>query len=162
MGDRATEVAVVIVDNGKIVGRYQSLMNAGVPIPRFIESLTGISNAMIRKAPPVEEVMITLAEFVGTVPLVAHNASFDKKFLDAEWSRVKHQRRKEFACSMLLARRIYPASPDHKLGTLVSHLKLPSAARHHRALADAEMTAYLWLKMMTDIKKEVRHKRCTS
>ena len=154
MGDRATEVAVVIVDNGKIVDRYQSLMNAGVPIPQFIESLTGISNAMIRKAPPVAEVMITLAEFIGTVPLVAHNASFDKKFLDAEWSRVKHQRRQEFACSMLLARRIYPTSPDHKLGTLVSHLKLPSAARHHRALADAEMTAYLWLKMVTDIKKK--------
>ena len=150
MGDRATEVAVVIVDNGKIVDHYHSLMNAGVPIPRFIESLTGISNAMIRKAPPVSEVMNTLAKFVGMVPLVAHNASFDKKFLDAEWSRVKHRRRQEFACSMLLARRIYPTLPDHKLGTLVSHLKLPSAARHHRALADAEMTAYLWLKMMTD------------
>lgn len=154
LGDRATEVAVVIVDNGKIVDRYQSLMNAGVPIPQFVESLTGISNAMISKAPPVAEVMITLAEFIGAAPLVAHNASFDKKFLDAEWSRVKHQRRQEFACSMLLARRIYPTSPDHKLGTLISHLNLPSAARHHRALADAEMTAYLWLKMLADIKKK--------
>jgi DNA polymerase-3 subunit epsilon len=154
MGDRATEVAVVIVDNGKIVDRYQSLMNTGVHIPPFIESLTGISNAMIRKAPPAAEVMSTLAEFVGTVPFVAHNASFDSKFLDAEWSRIKLQRRQEFACSMLLARRIYPASPDHKLGTLVSHLMLPSAARHHRALADAEMTAHLWLKMVSDIRQE--------
>jgi DNA polymerase-3 subunit epsilon len=55
---------------------------------------------------------------------------------------------------MLLARRIYPTAPNHKLGSLVSHLGLPSAARHHRALADAEMTAHLWVKMLTDIKQQ--------
>lgn len=151
MGDRATEVAVVVVEDGKIVDRFQSLMNAGARIPAFIEALTGISNAMIRKAPPAAEVMAELAEFVGDVPLVAHNASFDSKFLDAEWSRINRQRRQEFACSMLLARRIYPVAPNHKLGTLVSHLGLPSAIRHHRALADAEMTAHLWLRMVSDI-----------
>ena len=152
MGDRATEVAVVIVDNGKIVDRYQSLMDTGARIPAFIEALTGISNAMIRKAPPATEVMCALAEFVGNVPLVAHNASFDSKFLDAEWLRINQRRQQEFACSMLLARRIYPAAPDHKLGTLVRHLGLPSAARHHRALADAEMTAHLWVRMVSDIR----------
>ena len=154
MGDRATEVAVVIVDDGKIVDRYQSLMNAGARIPAFIEALTGISNAMIRKAPPVAEVMRALAEFVGDVPLVAHNASFDSRFLDAEWSRINQRRRQEFACSMLLARRIYPAAPDHKLGSLVRHLGLPSAARHHRALADADMTAHLWVRMVSDIRQQ--------
>jgi DNA polymerase-3 subunit epsilon len=111
MGDRATEVAVVIVDGGKIVDRYQSLMNAGAHIPVFIEALTGISNDMIRKAPAATEVMSALAEFVGDIPLVAHNASFDSKFLDAEWLRINQQRRQEFACSLLLARRIYPAAP---------------------------------------------------
>ena len=151
MGDRATEVAVVVVEDGKIVDRFQSLMNAGAHIPAFIEALTGISNAMIRKAPPAAEVMSALAEFVGDVPLVAHNASFDSRFLDAEWLRINQQRRQEFACSMLLSRRIYPAAPDHKLGTLVRHLGLPSAIRHHRALADAEMTAHLWLRLVSDI-----------
>jgi len=154
MGDRATEVAVVIVEGGEIVGRYQSLMNAGVRVPAFIEALTGISNAMLREAPPAAEVMRALAEFVGDVPLVAHNASFDSKFLDAEWLRINQRRNQEFACSMLLARRIYPAAPDHKLGTLVRHLGLPSAARHHRALADAEMTAHLWVRMVADIRRE--------
>lgn len=154
MGDRATEVAVVIVEGGKIADRYQSLMNTGARIPAFIEALTGISNAMIRKAPPAAEVMGALAEFVGGVPLVAHNASFDSKFLDAEWQRINQRRRQEFACSMLLARRIYPAAPDHKLGTLVRHLGLPSAIRHHRALADAEMTAHLWVRMVSDIRQQ--------
>ena len=154
MGDRATEVGVVIVEDGKIVDRYQSLMNAGVHIPTFIEDLTGISNAMIRKAPPADEVMLELAEFVGEVPLVAHNASFDSKFLDAEWSRISQQRSQEFACSLLLSRRIYPSAPNFKLGTLIAHLALPSAVRHHRALADAEMTAHLWLRMVADIKQQ--------
>jgi len=154
MGDRATEVAVVVVDGGKIVDRYQSLMNTGARIPSFIEALTGISNAMIRKAPPAAEVMSALAEFVGDIPLVAHNASFDSKFLDAEWRRIDRRRQQEFACSMLLARRIYPAAPDHKLGTLVRHLGLPAAGRYHRALADAEMTAHLLLQLEADIKQQ--------
>ncbi len=152
-GDRATEVAVAVVEDGRIVDRFQSLMNTGVHIPPFIEALTGISNAMIREAPPASDVMRRLAKFVGDAPLVAHNASFDRKFLDSEWSRVKLCRQRNFACSMLLARRIYPEAPDHKLGTLVNYLKLPSAQRHHRAMADAEMAAHLWLRMVSDIKK---------
>lgn len=154
MGDRATEVAAVIVTDGKIVNQYQSLMNTGAYIPAFIEELTGISNDMIRKAPPAAQVMGELAEFVGTIPLVAHNASFDSKFLDAEWSRIGQRRQQQFACSMLLARRIYPEAPNHKLGTLVSHLQLPSALRHHRALADAEMTAHLWVRMVSDLRNQ--------
>ncbi len=154
MGDRATEVAVVIVDGGRIVDRYQSLMHTGAYIPAFIEELTGISNAMVRHAPPAKQVMQELADFVGSVPLVAHNASFDCKFLDAEFARIGHQRGQQFACSMLLSRRIYPAAPDHKLGTLVRHLGLPQAARHHRALADAEMTAHLWLRIVSDIQTQ--------
>jgi DNA polymerase-3 subunit epsilon len=154
MGDRATEVAVVIISNGKIINTYQSLMNTGVRIPAFIESLTGISNAMLLNAPPAAQVMSELALFVGNVPLVAHNASFDSRFLDAEWQRIGHRRQQEFACTMLLARRFYPACSDHKLGSLVNFLGLPSAARHHRALADAQMTAHLWFRMLSDIQRE--------
>jgi DNA polymerase-3 subunit epsilon len=155
MGDRATEVAAVLLENGKIVDSYQSLMNTGTPIPAFITELTGISNEMLRSAPPAAQVMNELAQFIKDAPLVAHNASFDSRFLDAEWARVGHQRRQQFACSMLLARRIYPLSPDHKLGTLVRFLGLPQAARAHRALADAQMTAHLWLRMISDL--QCRH-----
>lgn len=154
MGGRATEVAVAIVENGAIVDRYQSLIYTGAYIPAFIEELTGISNEMTRNAPPVAKVMRELAEFAGHLPLVAHNASFDCKFLDAEWARVGHTRQQQFACSMLLARRVYPEAPNHKLGTLVAYLGLPDTARHHRALADAEMTAHLWTRMLTDIRQQ--------
>ena len=82
-GDRATEIAAVIVEDGRVVDRYQSLMNAGVRIPAYIEALTGITNAMVRSAPSAGEVMRDVSDFVGDMPIVAHNASFDAKFWDA-------------------------------------------------------------------------------
>ena len=108
LGDRATEVAAVIIDDNKIIDRFQSLMNAGVAIPAYIQQLTGISNAMLRKAPPCQNVMRELADFIGDRPLVAHNASFDTRFLDAEWSRIHYKRSQSFACSMLLTVAIIP------------------------------------------------------
>lgn len=142
-GDRATEIAAVLLQGGKVIDRFQSLMNAGVRIPAYIEELTGISNAMIRQAPAAAEVMHTVAEFVGDYPLVAHNAAFDRKFWDAELARIGRCRRQEFACSMLLARRLFPQAPSHKLGVLVDFAQLPVAGQFHRALADAEMAASL-------------------
>ena len=89
---RATEIAVVILERGQIVDRYQSLMNAGVRVPGFIEQLTGISNAMLRSAPPAERVMNEVNEFVGTTPLLAHNAAFDQKFWDFELGLIRRTR----------------------------------------------------------------------
>ncbi len=155
-GARATEIAAVLVRGGAIVGRYQSLMNAGAYVPPFIEELTGISNAMIRKAPPAEQVMREVAEFVGVHPLAAHNAAFDRKFWDDELARIGLSRRQEFACSLLLARRIYPDAPNHKLGTLVEYARVPVAGRFHRALADAEMTASLLLRMEEELMRRFR------
>jgi DNA polymerase-3 subunit epsilon len=144
---RATEIAVVLVEDGRIVARYQSLMNSGAYVPAFIESLTGISNAMLRSAPPASQVMAEVAEFVGSTPLVAHNASFDQKFWDAELGLIKRQRVQRFACSMLLARRLLPQAPNHKLGTLNAWAQLPHTGKAHRAMADAEMAANLTLFM---------------
>lgn len=64
-GDRATEIAAVLIRDGCIVDQYQSLMNAGRRIPSFIEHFTGISNAMLREAPPASQVMAEVADFVG-------------------------------------------------------------------------------------------------
>lgn len=151
-GDRATEIAAVILEDGKVVDRYQSLMNAGVRIPSFIESLTGITNAMIRSAPPAARVMGEVSAFVGSIPLVAHNASFDCKFWDAELARINLSRRQEFACSLLLARRLLPQATSHKLGDLIRYARLPVAGRAHRALADAEMAASLLVYLEDELR----------
>jgi DNA polymerase-3 subunit epsilon len=145
MGDRATEIAAVLIRDGRIVDQYQSLMNAGRRIPSFIEHLTGISNAMVREAPPASQVMAEVADFVGDYPLVAHNASFDRKFWDAELARIGRRTPQAFVCSMLVSRRVLPQAPNHKLGTLVAYAGLPVTGRYHRAQADAEMAAHLTL-----------------
>ena len=155
-GDRATEVAAVIVEGGRVVDRYQSLMNAGVRIPAYIEALTGISNAMIRTAPSAQDVMRAVSDFVGGIPIVAHNAAFDSKFWDAELARIQRSRKQDFICSLLLSRRIFPLAPSHKLGALIEYARLPVAGRYHRALADAEMAASLLLRLEDELR--LRHK----
>ena len=158
-GDRVIEVGAVVVDDGVIVDRFQSLMNPGIKVSGFIESYTGITNRMLSTAPPVAEVMRRFAGFIGGQPLVAHNAGFDRRFLDAELARIGHFRRQEMACSMLLARRIYPDAPCHTLETLVRYKNLQTTGVHHRALADAEMTAHLWINLVRDLKRHyaLRH-----
>jgi len=150
-GARPTEIAVVIVSGGKIIDRYQSLMNPGLPYE--IQTLTGISNAMVRGAPSVESVMRKAMEFVGPQFIAAHNAAFDSKFWDSELRGMQRPRRPAFACSMLLARRLFPDAPNHKLGTLVRTLHLPATGRSHRALADAEATAYLLLHIQQELRR---------
>jgi len=156
-GARATEVAAVLVRDGRIVDSYQSLMHTGVWIPPFIEGLTGISNDMVRSAPAAAEVMLEVASFVGERPIVAHNVSFDRKFWESELARADvagAPHGNQFVCSMLLARRVLPDAPNHKLGTLVDYAGLPVTGRYHRALADAEMTAALLLYMEAQLMQQ--------
>lgn len=152
-GDRTIEVGAVLISDNQIVDRFQSLMNPGVPVSGFIQEYTGITNRMLSTAPAIKEVMHKLKAFIANHHLVAHNASFDSRFLDAEFKRINQQRSNEFGCSLLVSRRIYPEAPNHKLATLVSYKNLKTDGVHHRALADAEMTAYLWMRMISDIRE---------
>lgn len=151
MGDRATEIAAILVQDGKVIRRYQSLMNAGVKIPRNIQALTGITNDMIKDAPSAATVMREVSDFVEDFPLVAHNAAFDKRFWDAELARVPRPGQHRFACSMLIARRVLPQAPSHRLGELISYARLPVTGKFHRAQADAEMTASLLTYMQDQL-----------
>ena len=155
-GDRATEIAITLVRHGQVIDRFQSLMNAGRRIPAEVTQITGITNAMIATAPPVSKVMREACKFVGNTPVVAHNASFDKKFWEAELAYLSISSFSEFACTMLLSRRIYPNSPNHRLATLVQLLGLPQAGRAHRAMVDAEMTSHLWCRIQQDVSKTYR------
>ena len=142
-GDRATEVAIVMTEGGRVVDRFQSLMNTGVHIPAFITQLTGITNAMVAAAPPAAQVMAEAARFVGSAPMVAHNAGFDRRFWQAELALCGLPAQQPFACTVMLSRRLYPDAPSHKLGALVDWFGLPRTGAAHRALADAEMAAEL-------------------
>jgi len=151
-GDRPIEIGAVLIEGHRITQRFQKLMNPGFNVSHFIESYTGISNSMIRSAPPCEEVIEQFTEFIGSYPLVAHNASFDLKFLDSELGFISKKRQNIMACSMLAARRVYPDAPNHQLGTLVRYCRIDTTGTFHRALADAEMTGHLWIAMIDKIK----------
>lgn len=155
MGDRAIEIGAVKLINGEVVDTFQELMNPGVRVSSFIESYTGITNHMLRAAPSCTEVMAQFCAFITGSQLVAHNASFDKRFLDAELERLKLKFSGQFACSMLIARRLIQDAPTHKLGDLIRHKRIEHDGVFHRALADAQMTAKLWMVMI----KELEDKR---
>lgn len=152
-GARATEIAAVLVQDGRIVGQYQSLMNSGAWVSPFIEQLTGISNAMLADAPPAAQVMGEVMRFTQGCPLVAHNAGFDRGFWRAEAALADQapDPAHEFACTVRLARRLYPQAPNHRLGTLAAWHRLPDNGRAHRALADATTTAHLLLRIVQDL-----------
>jgi DNA polymerase III subunit epsilon len=154
-GDRATEIAIVVLEGTQVVGRFQSLMNAGVRISPFIEAYTGISNEMIRTAPPASQVMSDAARFVGGMPLVAHNASFDQRFWVAEMARLGGDARTEppMACTLLLSRRLYPDAGSFRLGSLAAFHAIAPAGRAHRAMADAEVAARLLSRIQCDIRE---------
>jgi len=144
--DRAIEVAAAIVRGGEVMDTFAQLMYPGHRIPSFITSLTGITDAMLKGKPKPEAVMPELREFIGDRACVAHNASFDSGFYHAEMSRAKTAHERDFFCTMKLSRRLVEGSPDHKLGTLIRHLRLPKPEEGncHRALYDVLLTVELW------------------
>ena len=152
-GARATEVAVVLLSNGQIVDRYQSLMNAGTYVPGEITRLTGITNEMVSSAPPAGQVIQELREFVQDAIMVAHNAPFDRRFLISEGQMAGVNFNEHcFLCTLLLSRRVYPTATNHRLSTLAGHIGLKVDGDFHRALFDAEITGQLFLRMIEKIK----------
>ncbi|PMH40863.1 DNA polymerase III subunit epsilon [Vibrio sp. 10N.286.49.B3] len=153
-GDRAIEIGAVKLEHGKIVDRFQRLMNPGFRVSGFIEGYTGITNTMLANADSCSIVMHEFADFIQGSHLVAHNASFDQRFLDAELEKINRSYEGEFACSLLLSRRLTQAAPSHKLGDLVRYHHIDNDGIFHRALADAEVTAALWLVQLDVLKKD--------
>ena len=154
-GDRITEVAVVKIESDRVVDKYQSLVKTGAHISYEIERITGISNQMLADAPSATVVLPDLHKFIGNANLVAHNASFDSKFLHAELSNVGIDASMNFICTLLLSRRLYPFSPNLKLSTLAQYHGIRYEGRGHRALADALVTAELFLRIRNDLKRHL-------
>jgi DNA polymerase-3 subunit epsilon len=152
-GGRATEIAAVLVREGEVVDAWSSLMNSGAWVPPQIQALTGISNEMLADAPPSAQVMQELARFTAGCPLIAHNAAFDRGFWQAEMARAglaadpAHQ----FACTVLLSRRLWPEARSHGLGAMTQFHGLRFSGRAHRAMADARVTAELLIKVQAEV-----------
>ncbi|MUK75769.1 3'-5' exonuclease [Aliivibrio fischeri] len=153
-GDRAIEIGAVKLENGVVVDRFQGLMNPGFRVSSFIENYTGISNRMLADAASCDEVMNKFANFIQGCNLVAHNASFDKRFLDGELALIERGYDGDFACSLLVSRRLTQEASSHKLGDLVAYHQIENDGVFHRALADAEVTASLWLVLLGKLERQ--------
>lgn len=139
--DRVTDVAVVLLHGSRRELVFDSLVNPGLPIPIRIQGLTGISDEMVREAPPfVELADALLAALAGRV-FVAHNARFDWGFVTAEVRRARaYSLSGPQLCTVRLARRLLPQLESKSLDSLSLFFGLENRARH-RAAGDALATA---------------------
>ncbi|WP_338751975.1 DEDD exonuclease domain-containing protein [Janibacter alittae] len=137
-----TEIGAVKVRGGEVLGELQTFVNPGEPIPAFIQSLTGITDAMVRDAPRTGTAVAGFLEFAKGAVLVAHNAGFDIGFLKAACAA--HDLRwpgPQVVDTVRLARQVVSRDEvaNHKLGTLARHFGAATTP-DHRALHDARAT----------------------
>lgn len=140
-----TEVGAVKLKGGECLGTYQTLVDPGCAIPPEITMITGITGAMVMRAPRIESVMPSLLEFIGTdTVIVGHNIRFDVGFLNEALRQQRRDRLPHRTIDTLaLARRLLRDEvPNCKLGTLADRLRL-SHTPSHRALDDALATGDL-------------------
>lgn len=137
--DRITEIAIVSVRDGVVTERWQQLLDPGVSIPEAIQSLTGITNAMVAGQPAFEDVAHEVQRRLDGVTFVAHNARFDHGFLRNALKRCGLALRGPVLCTVKLSRRLFPQHARHNLDAIIARHGLACAARH-RALGDAEAT----------------------
>jgi DNA polymerase III subunit epsilon len=138
--DRITEIGIVWLDDGVCIGEWSTLINPGMAIPPEIQTLTGISNAMVRDAPPFAAVADELRERLKGCVLVAHSARFDYGFIKAAFRALGQRFRSEILCTVRLSRLMFPEHERHGLDALVVRHELGGEGRH-RALGDARLIA---------------------
>ncbi|PMS19087.1 DNA polymerase III subunit epsilon [Trinickia dabaoshanensis] len=142
---RITEIGVVQVGPAG-VSRWSTLVNPGQPIPAFIQSLTGITDDMVRDAPTFASLSAELFERLDGSLFIAHNASFDRGFLRGEFQRVGLTFNPDVLCTVKLSRALWPHEKRHGLDALIERHALEPLARH-RALADADLLWQFWQRL---------------
>lgn len=145
--DRIIEIGAVKIKNGEIVDNFSKFVNPKIPIPFRIEKLTGINDSMVMEAKPIEKILPEFLEFCGDAVMVAHNAGFDTSFIINNAERLGIKYDPTIMDTVLLAQFVIPNLHNYKLDTLCKHLAV-SLENHHRAVDDAQATAYIYLKMV--------------
>ena len=145
LGAHITEIGAVKIRGGEIIGKFQTFVNPGTPIPYFITALTGITDEMVFDSPSINETFPTLLEFLGSeheTVFVAHNAPFDLSFLKAAAVMHEYPWPKFIVIDTAkLARRVLSRDEvsNCKLGTLAEFFSA-TVSPTHRALDDALAT----------------------
>lgn len=150
-----TEIAIYRYDGHEIIDQFISLINPEKPIQPFVVKLTGINNEMLRNAPKFYDVAKRIIEITEGCIVVAHNAAFDYRVLQAEFDRLGYNYQRQSLCTVELSQRLLPEQKSHSLGKLVRALGIPMSDRH-RANGDAMATVKLFkLLLAKDVEKEI-------
>lgn len=150
-GHRIIEIAGVRMENGTILPDriFDSFVNPEREIPWEAKQVNKISDADVRNAPTIDAVLPQFLEFSAGSILVAHNAMFDRSFLEVEkqfcWGYVDLP---ECLCTMRLSQSLFPTEFRHGLDLLCKRYAISLPEIRHRALADALLTAQALLKMI--------------
>lgn len=137
---RVIELGIIRVERGEVATRFKSLINPGREIPKFITSFTGITDRMVRRAPSFADVAEEVFPLFEDSVFVAHNSSFDYKFLSLEFERAGYGFSMDTLCTVRLSRVLYPGYKKHNLGALIERFDFKCRNRH-RAYDDAKV---LW------------------
>ncbi len=154
--DQMIEIGAVKIKNNEILDRFDELIDPHRPLPQKITDLTYITDDMLRGKENEDVVTKKFLDWVGDLPLVAHNAKFDISFMKAACNKYNLG---EFNATVLdtmsMARMLHPDWPNHKLSTLTKKLNIPwDEDKHHRADYDAEGTAYAFYKFCKDFDQQ--------
>jgi DNA polymerase-3 subunit epsilon len=151
-GDRITEIAAVVVKNGEIAEVFETLVNPERPIPPFITQLTNITWDMVKDAPTFERIAPEVVRILEGNVFVAHNATFDWRFVTAEISRSAGQRVSgRRLCTVRVARKILPQLSRRSLDHVARYYGVEIHGRH-RAGGDAIATAKCFIRMISDLR----------
>jgi DNA polymerase-3 subunit epsilon len=158
-GDRIIEIAVVGSPRGAAPGSadpqvlFHTLVNPDIPIPPFVATLTGISDAQLREAPHFDAVVDGLLDALRDTVFVAHNARFDWAFVTAEVERARGVLLAgPRVCTVRLARRLLPDLERRNLDTVADYFGITIEGRH-RAVGDAVAAARV-LERLVGLAKE--------
>lgn len=138
-----TEISVFIHDGTRVVKHFETLINPGQTIPRYITALTGIDNQMVQEAPSFDEVADILYELLNDKIFVAHNVNFDYSFIKHHLKNSGYDLTAKKLCTVRLGRKIFPGLPSYSLGNLCRSLNIQIENRH-RAGGDAKATTILF------------------
>ncbi|MCJ7702518.1 MAG: hypothetical protein MUO62_13125 [Anaerolineales bacterium] len=144
-GDAITEIGAVRFNHRRIEGEWHSLVNPGRRIPPQITQLTGITDAMVRGAPPLKDVLDDLEYFVGDLPVLGHNVRFDLGFLRKAGILIHNDPLDTYEMVAVLM----PTAGRYNLGALAQNLGILLPATH-RALDDARVTHAVYMKMVEE------------
>ncbi|MDR0898656.1 MAG: PolC-type DNA polymerase III [Oscillospiraceae bacterium] len=145
--DRVIEIGAVRMRGDAIEEELSLMVDPGVSLPAKITEITGITSAMLRGAPAFGAVAQQLLDFIGDMPIAAHNAPFDVGFLRAELARMGLSWQGPAIDTLSFARIALPAKKRYKLEDVCRHLGI-SLKNAHRAVHDARATAQMLQKLL--------------